>query len=230
MTLTEIARALALNRSSAFRLVHTLREMGFLKKAEPSSSYALGARVLNLGFAYLSQQSIISIARPHLEHLRDRTGVSAHLSVLEGHEVLYLDCLQARSSFVSNTTTGSRTTAYASPVGWCLLGSKSGPELDALYASEAFHPKTRQTPRHLDDLKKRIRSVLDDGYVISRGLYESGGSSVAAPLLDNTGRIVAAADVSGPDSGFDFARLDSFYVPSVTEAARKISAELGYPG
>src|SRR6056297_873964 len=97
MSLAEIARAMELSRSSAFRLVYTLRQMGFIRESERKNSYTLGARVLNLGFAYLNQQPITSIARPHLARLRDATGVSAHLSVLEGQDVLYLGSHQART-------------------------------------------------------------------------------------------------------------------------------------
>jgi len=84
MSLSDIARAMDLSRSSAFRLVYTLRQMEFIREAEQANTFTLGARVLNLGFAYLNQQPIADIARPILAQLRDETGVSTHLSVLEG--------------------------------------------------------------------------------------------------------------------------------------------------
>ena len=124
MSLSEIARAMDLSRSSAFRLVYTLRQMEFLKDGEQKNTYTLGAKVLNLGFAYLSNQPITTIARPLLAQLRDTTGVSTHLSVLEGHNVLYLGSHQARSGFVSNMVTGTRVEAYATAIGWCLLSGK----------------------------------------------------------------------------------------------------------
>ena len=98
MSISDIGRAMDLSRSSTFRLIYTLKQMGFLKDGEQKNTYTLGARVLNLGFAYLNQQPITSIARPHLADLRDRTEVSAHLSVLEGSDVLYLGSHQARSA------------------------------------------------------------------------------------------------------------------------------------
>ena len=126
MSLSEIARAMDLSRSSAFRLVYTLRQMEFLKDGEQKNTYTLGAKVLNLGFAYLSNQPITTIARPLLAQLRDTTGVSTHLSVLEGHNVLYLGSHQARSGFVSNMVTGTRKLeAYATAIGWCLLSVRS---------------------------------------------------------------------------------------------------------
>lgn len=228
MSLSDIGRAMELSRSSTFRLIYTLKQMGFLKDAEQKNTYTLGARVLNLGFAYLNQQPITSIARPHLADLRDRTGISAHLSVLEGYDVLYLGSHQARTGFVSNMVTGTRTQAYASAIGWCLLGALSNIELKKLCENIDMAPFTEHTPADFAALHKCVETVRSQGYIFSQGYREPGGSSVAVPVHDNTRQVVACVNISGPDTGFDFDSVDSFYVPKTKEAALKISQELGY--
>lgn len=228
MSLSNIARAMELSRSSAFRLVYTLRQMGFLKEAEQANTFTLGARVLNLGFAYLNQQPITGIARKCLADLRDLTGVSTHLSVLEGHDVLYLVSHQARTSYVSTMRTGTRTQAYASAVGWCLLGALNDEELDAFCRDVEFEKFTEFTPMNCAALKKRVQEVRERGYVVSRGFRDPGGSSVTVPVRDHLGHIVACVNLSGPDIGFDFERMDSFYIPETQAAAMQISQELGY--
>ncbi|MCT4607622.1 MAG: IclR family transcriptional regulator [Pelagimonas sp.] len=230
MSLSEIARAMDLSRSSAFRLVYTLRQMDFLKEAEQKNTYTLGARVLNLGFAYLNQQPITSIAGPFLSALRDSTGVGAHLSVLEGQDVLYLGSHQARSGFVSSMVTGTRTQAYASAIGWCLLGDRSDEELSAFCEGTDMVPFTEHTPTSFEQLRARVQDVRDKGYVFSQGFRDPGGSSIAVPVRDNTRQIVACVNLSGPDSGFDFERIDDFYVPQTKATALQISRELGYAG
>lgn len=230
LSLSEIAREMDLSRSSAFRLVYTLRQMGFIREAEQKNSYTLGARVLNLGFAYLNQQPITSIARPHLAALRDTTGVSAHLSVLEGRDVLYLGSHQARTGFVSNMVTGTRIEAYASAIGWCLLSGLDDAQLREFCTDLDMVPFTEHTPRSCKELRARIEDVRRLGYVISRGFREPGGSSVAVPVRDNSGKVVACVNISGPDTGFDFDRMDSFYVPETRATALQISRELGYGG
>lgn len=230
MSLSDIGRAMDLSRSSAFRLVYTLRHMDFIKEAEQKNTYTLGARVLNLGFAYLNQQPITAIARPLLSDLRDRTGVSAHLSVLEGNDVLYLGSHQARTGFVSNMVTGTRIEAYATAIGWCLLSAFTDEELEAFCAGIEMRAITEHTPTDFAALKARIDQVRADGHVFSRGFREPGGSSVAVPVHDNTGGVVACVNISGPDSGFDFDRVDSFYVPETKATALQISRELGYAG
>ena len=230
MSISDIGRAMDLSRSSTFRLIYTLKQMGFLKDGEQKNTYTLGARVLNLGFAYLNQQPITSIARPHLADLRDRTEVSAHLSVLEGSDVLYLGSHQARSGFVSNMVTGTRTQAYASAIGWCLLGNLSDTELKAFCAPLDMAPFTEHTPTSFEMLRERVAAARTEGHVVSRGFREPGGSSVSVPVRDNAGKIVACVSISGPDSSFDFKRIGSFYVPETMATAMKISRELGYGG
>jgi len=230
MSLSDIARAMELSRSSAFRLVYTLRQMEFLKEAEQANTFTLGARVLNLGFAYLNQQPITAIARVHLAELRDVTGVSTHLSVLEGHDVLYLVSHQARSGYVSNMRTGTRTQAYASAIGWCLLGALDVHDLKAFAARQDYVKFTDHTPTDALELMARVEAVRAQGCVVSRGFRDPGGSSVAVPVRDNTGTIVACVNLSGPDSGFQFDRMDSFYAPETKAAALRISRELGYQG
>lgn len=230
MSISDIGRAMDLSRSSTFRLIYTLNQMGFLKDGDQKNTYTLGARVLNLGFSYLNQQPITSIARSYLSALRDETGVSAHLSVLEGYDVLYLGSHQGRTGFVSSMVTGTRTQAYASAIGWCLLGAMSDEELKALCDGVEMAPFTENTPTDYATLRKRVQETRDRGYVFSQGFRDPGGSSVAVPVRDSTGQVVACVNISGPDSGFDFDRIDSFYVPETKTAALQISRELGYAG
>ena len=225
---TEIARQIGVTRSSAFRLIYTLRHMGFLEIARDGRSFTLGPRVLNIGFAYLASMDIIDVARADLELLRDRTNVSAHLSIRDGGEMLYLICIQTRSGFLSTINVGARFPAYATPMGWLLLSDLSTRELAALYGGVAMHKLTSQTPTDIATLAQRISQAVIDGYVLSRAIIEPGGSSIAAPVQNKSGKVVAAIDIAGPDSAFDIARLDREYLTEVLSTARRISARLGY--
>lgn len=230
LSLSEIGRALEISRSSAFRLVYTLRQMEFIKEAEQKNTYVLGARVLNLGFAYLNQQPITAIARSHLSALRDKINISAHLSVLEGYDVLYLGSHQARTGYVSNMVTGTRQKAYASAIGWCLLADLTDDEVRAFCEGQNMARVTEHTPTNADMLIGRIKDINAKGYVYSRGFREPGGSSIAAPVRDARGRIVACVNLSGPDGAFDVTQIESLYWPAVAETALQISREMGYSG
>jgi DNA-binding IclR family transcriptional regulator len=226
LSITEIAAELELTRSSVFRLIYTLRHMGFLEE-EQSKLFTLGPRVLNIGFAFLASKDVIEIARPELEALRDETQVSAHLAIRDERDVLYLSCVQTRSGFLSNMNVGSRVPAYASPMGWLLLSGMTPAELAALFRNERFTPLTDQTPTSAKALIEAVEAAGRRGYVISRGIMEAAGSSISAPIVNRRKEVVAAIDISGPDSAFDLGEIDGRYLNAVQATARRISDRIG---
>lgn len=228
LTIAEIGKKLGVSRSSAFRITYTLKYLGFLSTDKGEKLYDLGPRVLGLGFSYLNRQDIIKVAKPHLENLRDLTEVSSHLAIREETEVLYLDNIISRTSFVSNINTGERRPVYASPLGWILLGDMTDSEITELVKDIDFIKLTKHTPNNIDELIARVRKSCEHGFVISRGFVQRGGSTITAPIHDETGRVAAVIDISGPDSGFDFEKLESFYVPAVINTAKEISRNLGH--
>jgi DNA-binding IclR family transcriptional regulator len=229
LSVTELAQRLELSRSSAFRLVYTLQFMGFLQSAD-ERTFQLGARVLNLGFSFLAKQDIIQIARRDLENLRDATGISAHLAIRDSLEVLFLDCVQTRTGFLSNVNVGARLPAYASPMGWLMLSELPNRELATLYKEVPFHRLTDKTPSNLSELMQAIAKASAEGYVFSRGIVEQGGASVTAPIFDSSEKIVAAIDISGPETAFESGKSEKSYVDAVLSTASAISARLGYRG
>jgi IclR family pca regulon transcriptional regulator len=229
MTVSEIGRKMDLSRSSVFRLVYTLKHMGFVEDADGGHSIKLGPRVLNLGFSYLSGQSLIQTARPVLEALTEETGISSHLAILESTEVLFLDCVQSRLGYLSNVNVGHRVPAYASPLGWHLLSDLADDEIHSMFANIAMRPLTELTPLDSDALCKAVRQAEARRTVVSHGIAEAGGRSVSAPVRDAEGRVVAAIDISGPQSVFRDDAFDSLYVPAVQSAAASLSLRLGYP-
>lgn len=228
LSVTELARLLNLSRSSVFRLVYTLQLMEFLRPTQDHKHFELGARVLNLGFAFLAKQDLISTARRDLEALRDETGVSTHLAIRDGTDVLYLDCVQAKTGFLSNMNVGSRLPAYASPMGWLMLGELSHREIVSLYQNVTFEPRTEKTPRDIPNLMQAISVSTSNSYVFSRGIVEHAGCSVTAPIFAADGKIVAAIDISGPESAFGKDTPDQYYIGAVKRAAARISSRLGY--
>ena len=108
MSAGEIGKRIGLSRSSMFRVAYTLQHMGFVEEVPETKALKLGARVLNIGYAYLASQTLIEVARPELEALRDKTSVSSHLAILDRGEILYLSCIQTKSGFLSTMNVGTR--------------------------------------------------------------------------------------------------------------------------
>ncbi|MFT8242935.1 IclR family transcriptional regulator [Roseomonas sp. BN140053] len=190
MTLGELAAAVGVTRSAVFRLAYTLDQLGFLVHDPNTRTYALGPQVLRLGYGYLASRDLVEVAQPLLEGLRDRTGWSAHLGVLEGTEVVYLARVPTRRSLASVVHVGTRLPAHATTMGRVLLAALPEAELRRLYAGALPAGMT------LDALLEQRRGDRAGGVVAHDGGYEPGVASVAAPVRDVSGRVVAAVNIS----------------------------------
>lgn len=227
MSISDIARALGVTRSAAFRLVYTLRYTGFVESEPDSKKVRLGGRVLSLGFSYLAGMSIIETAQPDLDLLRDATGITAHIGIRDNRDLLYLACAHSRSGFVSTINVGSRFPVHLTPMGWLLLSDMAPRKISELFPDQPYKALTEYSPPTLEALLDRVMKAGAQGYVVSRGILEPGGSSICAPVLNAQNKVVAAIDISGPDVGFEDARMDQ-YLSEVRAAAQRISIRLGY--
>ena len=224
----ELARQLDLPRTTVFRLAHTLEAMGFLRRLDGSKSYRLGPAVLGLGFEYLAALELPEIARPALERLRDETGASSHLAVRDGAEIVYVSRCASHSALASNIRVGSRLAAHGSSMGRVLLANLPDDDLETLYAGRVLEQFTAQTPSDLTALRALLAGDRRRGHVIGRSFYERGVVSVAAPVRDDSGRTVAAINVTAAEQSVEPGALDGALREHVIETARTISSWLGH--
>jgi DNA-binding IclR family transcriptional regulator len=225
----EMARELGIPRSTVFRLVQTLEDMGFLQRVENGRDYALGAGVLTLGFEYLGSLDLVELANPVLAQLRDRTGCSAHLAIRRDADVVYLSRHASRSAISSSVNVGTSLPAHATIMGRVMLADLSDAELRALYAGRTLARFSDQTPTTLAALRAVLNEDRARGYAISNAYFERGVAAVAAPVHDHAGRAIAAINVTTVDATLDPRRLDGEIKDCVCDAARAISALLGAP-
>jgi DNA-binding IclR family transcriptional regulator len=223
LTQGELAAALGITRSAVFRVVHTLTELGFLMHDPATGRYALGPALLRLGHGVLPARDVLGVATPALEALRDATGWSAHLGVLEGAEVVYLLRLPARRGLRGIVHVGSRLPAHATAMGRVLL---AGLEEDALIALIRDAPGRLAPP---PGAVKRARVDRARGHVLHLGEFEAGIASIAAPLRDAAGRVVAAVNLTAPLAEAPEARRRAAR-DGLIETAGAISSSLGWDG
>ncbi len=217
-TQSEIAATLGVTRSAIFRVIYTLTELGFLLHDPASGRYALGPALLRLGHGVLPARDVLPVATPALEALRDATGWSAHLGVLQGTEVVYLLRVPARRSMRSIVHVGSRLPAATTAMGRVLLAGLDDAALAALYRDTRFGP-----------LARRARTDRARGHVVHLGEFEAGVASIAAPLRDAAGRVVAAINLSATLAEAPEARRRAAR-EAVIAAASAISRDLGWTG
>ena len=192
-----------------------------------TKTYALGPQVLQLGYGYLAARDLVEVAMPHLVRLRDRTGWSAHLGELHGRDVVYLrarrhaplDCLDgacrhaaagARHHHGPNSAVGLNDARGAGA-----LSRRSGRQL------------RRQEPARFPACSSSSLPIAPQGAVVQNSGYEPGVASIAAPVRDMTGRVVAAINISAVALFTNDAELNGPLKAEVIAAAEAISRDLG---
>ena len=229
-TLSELAAAAGLPRSTTYRLVVTLTELGYLENSASRKTYRLSPRVLSLGFEYLGSQELVEVARTPLERLSARTGGSTHLGVLDGTDVVYLLRIAGPSGLVSNVRIGTRLPAHATVMGRALLANHSTEALRARFGDAPLAAVTRETATTVEALEAQLSEVGGRGYALSVAGFEAGIASVGAPIRGARGDVIAAINFIGPDSQFGRNRLLAEVVGPVCEIAEEISRRLGWNG
>lgn len=228
LSLVELARGIGMTRSAAYRLVYTLAELGFLVRHPERKSYRLGPRVLSLGFAYLASQELAEIARPHLEALRDRTDCSAHLAVLDGTEIVYIARYADKKALTSRISIGTRFPAHATSMGRAILAQLPSEDVRRRFNGRVLARFSAATPTTLKALLAMLEADRARGYIVSRSNFEAGIASVAAPVFDVEGAVVAAINISTPESTVSGDALETTIKDRVVHAAKTISEWLGH--
>ena len=221
----ELSRMLGLPRASVFRMLCTLEQSGFLERCADGVNYKLGLGVLRLGFELLASMELTELGRPVIEELRERSGHSAHLVVRDGREVVFVAKVPGRNAMFHSIQVGARLPAHATVLGRVLLADLSPAELAALYQDRTLSAYTPMTPTTLAELSARIAEDRARGYGVSMGGYETGISSIASPVLDAQGRVVAAVSISMPHERVDEPQLAPL-VDAVCTAARQMNERL----
>lgn len=223
---TEVAERVGLPKSTAARMLATLVREGAVEQLEDDARYRLGARIASLGRAVEPTRDLISIARPHLVELAAAVGETAGLSVPDGDVVHYVDQVDSDHEVQVRDWTGTRVPMHAVPSGQVFLAALPASQFEAFMA----RPLAWFTPQTLDDparLRERVEGVARDGYAWVNAEFADWLTSVAAPITDPSGAVVAAVHVHGPSFRFPAAGADAEIARTVVSAARAISTALG---
>ncbi|MCP2032507.1 IclR family pca regulon transcriptional regulator [Okibacterium sp. HSC-33S16] len=226
MTLSEIADVTGLSRATARRFLLTLAELGYVRA--DGRLFELTPRVLELGFSYLSGLGLPDIARPRLESLSRQLNESASASVLDGGDIVYIARAAARRIMTVSISVGTRFPAHATSMGRVLLAGLTDAALDEYLASIDREPLTERTVVNSADLRATLTEVREQGWALVDQELEPGLRSLAAPLHNTTGDVVAAINVSTSTSTASLERMSEEYLPALLAAAADISGTIAH--
>src|SRR5882757_4833427 len=224
--LTEIARLTGLTKTLAFRMATTLELHGYLLKNPISRSYALGYKPLYLSERMQHESPLLRVAEPFLDDLSARTRENVSLIVREGLHTICIGIRQSPQPIRLYAELGRQGPLHVGGGPKLLLAFAPDEIQEAVLAAPlaSYTPSTIVDPKRLKTLLKRIRA---QGYNVSHGDLDPGAFSVAAPLRDHGGRVVASLSVAGPQSRLT-RDLEGLYIRMLLEAAEEISAKLGW--
>ncbi|GAB3618211.1 IclR family transcriptional regulator C-terminal domain-containing protein [Okibacterium endophyticum] len=224
LTVSEVAKETGLSRASARRFLHTLVGLGYM--STDGREFSLRPRVLDLGYSYLASLSLPEIAQPHLECLTAEVGESASVAVLDGLDIVYVARVATHRIMSAAIGVGTRFPAFATSMGRAILGGGSVERQEEFLSSVHPEPLTVHTITDIGLLREALEEVRGQGWALVDQELEEGLRSVAAPLRDATGRVVAAVNVSAPIRRGDVDEIVASILPSVLRAARLIEEDL----
>jgi len=224
LTIADIARATGLTRATARRFLHTLEHLGYVGSSE--GRFYLRPRVLQLGYAYLSSATFPEIAQEHLLQLAESLHESCSASVLDGDDIVYVARAQTNRIMTIALAVGSRLPAHVTSMGRVLIAAMPPAERDEYLASLELRGLTDHTITSRRKLRTTLTEVAADGFCLIDQELEVGVRSVAAPIHDATGKVVAAINASGHASRVSMQRLNDEFLPLVLQTAADIDADL----
>ncbi len=224
MTLSEVAEAAGITRAGARRILLTLQTLGYVHVE--GRRFRLAPKILSLGYSYLSSLDFWSFAEPIMESLVERVHESCSASVLDGDDIVYVLRVPTRRIMSINLGIGSRLPAYAASMGRVLLAALGECELSDYLRTTKRKAYTPHTVYDADELGATLRTVRAQGWALVDQELEEGLRSIAVPLHNRSGRVVAALNVSAHASRVSIERMTSELLPELQRAQRTIDAAL----
>ncbi|MEP3279850.1 MAG: IclR family transcriptional regulator [Stappiaceae bacterium] len=223
---SELARTLGLTKSIVFRLLYTLEERGFVSRDEDRTIYSLGYRVGVLGERVGRDGTLMHVAPPMMDTLRDQTGENVNLVVRQGYDSVALATREGYNSIRLYAKPGRKGPLHAGG-GSLLMFAFADEELIEEVLSQPLQSYTPYTITDPEKVRQVLGRIRRQGYNVSLNDLDDGAFSIAAPIRDAGGRVIAGLSIAGAMVRFDEERREN-YLAAVIKAADAISSKLAF--
>jgi len=223
ITLNEIAKVLKMPTTSAFDIVHTLKQEGMLELDPYSKLYSLGPKSLLIGQQYLKSNDLIQIAKPYMIDLAEKLSKTCFLAKEVDDQVLYINKYEPLNAVITMANIGSRTYMHATALGKALLSTYE--KFEEKVSKLKLVKLTPNTITDKDQLIKELNMIKARGYSVDNEEVEENMLCIGAPIYDHNNQCVAAISVSSIKRG----QIDIEYEGNLVKSvALAISRKLGY--
>ena len=221
LSISQLSRRTALSRASVRRCLHTLSKLGFAGTDDGRSFY-LRPRVLALGHSYLSSMPLATAAQPILEHLSQILHESCSIALLDGTEIVYVARANVTRIMAIDLGVGTRLPAFCTSMGRVLLANLPPDELETVLPKIAFTRYTDRTVSSVEKLRQVLVTVRREGHAIIDQELELGLRSMAVPVRNPAGRVVAAINVGAHGQRVSIQDMRTRFLPYLHAAAQEL--------
>jgi len=226
MTPTEVARKTDLTRAAARRILLTLVHTGHART--DGKMFELTARVLELGYAYLSSFGLPEVARPAMEEVTRELGESCSMAVLDRAEIIYIARVQAHRIMEQVLEVGLHLPAHATALGQVLLAALPDDDLAVLLEAYPLFALTDRTITDREAFLERIEQVRQQGYAMVDEELERGVRSIAVPIRDRRNRVIAALNVGAHVGRVSVEDMTGGVLIALRRTANEIERPIGH--
>jgi IclR family acetate operon transcriptional repressor len=224
--LNDITRSTGISKSTVFRILNTLQEMGYVLRDD--GGYRISPTLGRLAGDEASSEALRRLALPAMLGLRDQYGETVNLGVLAFDKVTYLEVVPSEFALRLEERRGASVPAHASALGKAILAFSPRDAVHTLINGRTLEIITRNTISNSDEFLTELKRVRHAGFAFDRGEGSLLAVCIGAPILDAQGNAIAAMSISGPASRFN-PRRDSPVVVSLLRATSELSAKIARP-
>lgn len=228
LSVKEISALVSLPRPTVYRILGTLGGYGAV--AATDGGFVIGSRILWLAAQRLEQTELRAAGRSHVLDLRDDTGLTVHVGVLEQGQVVYIEKAEPPGPFRMASAIGRIMPAHCTSLGKAMLACMPPVAVHGILRTVGM---PRRTPKTITDPRRmlvELAATRGRGYAVDNIENEEGIRCVGAPIFDHRGAVAGAISLSGSTKNITLERIRRELGPRVREAAMRISRALGWAG
>jgi DNA-binding IclR family transcriptional regulator len=225
VSVSEVAERVDVDKSTAYRMLITLIDAGYVVRDEISKRYSLSYKVVSLSRNLLAENEVSRLIRQTLSHISAATNETLHFSVLDGDEAVLVHCVKGTQLVTVDFQIGDRVPLHCTSIGKVLLAFQDVRYTEGIIA--AGLPKlASNTIIEPSELRQELQRIRSQGYGIDDREFSDNMRCIAVPVFEGGGRVNGGISISGPDSRFTLEKLDELRTP-LLEASWKLSEQLG---
>lgn len=221
LSIAQVSYKTGITRAAVRRYLHTLTRLGYVR-SEDGNRYSLLPKIVSLGHAYLSATPLSARAQPTLDRLSELVQESCSLAVLDGQDILYIARSSSSRIMSPSLNVGSRLPANCTSIGQVLMAHLPEMDLPKYLAEVKFRPYTKLTITSADELRTTLERVRKDGFAIADQQLEVGLRSIAVPVRNTAGEVVAGINIIVQSARTTITELKTRFLPPLREAAEEL--------